>query len=196
MIGLCFYLCFRSFDKIFDEDATLVQKIAPSMIVGSTAFLFLITRNIALVAIVPIIIFLVYRKKYPEAAISFGMFVALYFLYRLILKLVWHVDQSQYQGQKLIFQKDAYNPALGMETTAGYFTRLLENSQIYISQRFMYVLGFKEEVTTNSVAITVISIALVLWSFYLMIRNKQHILFFSTLFFCTILGANFIALQT
>lgn len=196
MIGFCFLVCFRSFDKIFAEGSTFKDHILPALFVGSTAFLFLITRNIALVAIVPLTAFLIYRKKYAESAISISAFAGLYFAYRLILKVVWHVDQSQYEGQKLIFQKDAYNPALGMETIPGYFNRLIENSQIYISQRFMYVLGFKEEVSGNNVLVTLVFIGLVLWSLYLMFKNRQYPLLFSTLFFCCLLGANFIALQT
>lgn len=210
MIGLCFYINFISFDKIFAENVILKDKIISSLLIGSTAFLFLITRNIAVVAIVPTILFLIYRKKFLESGIASAMFVFLYFFYRFMVKIIWHVDQSQYQGQKLIFQKDAYNPSLGMETTSGYIVRLIENAQIYIGQRFMYVLGLREEMSTDvpvvagkvaeinptNKLIVFIFIGIVLTSLYLMYKNKQHILLFSTLFFSIILGANFVALQT
>lgn len=210
MIGLCFYLNFKSFDKIFVENATLKEKILPSIIIGSTAFLFLLTRNIAVVAIVPTILFLLYRKRFVESGIASSAFVFLYFFYRFLVKIIWHVDQSQYEGQKLIFQKDAYNPQAGMETTVGFFVRLIENAQIYIGQRFMYVLGLKEEISsqiptvidksaeinfTNKLIALVFTV-IILTSLYLMHKNKQYILLFSTLFFCCLLGANFIALQT
>lgn len=210
MIGLCFYINFKCFDKIFSDNSTFKQKITPSLLVGSTAFLFLITRNIAVVAIVPIVIFLIYRRKFAESGIALTMFTFLYFFYRFMVKVIWHVDQSQYEGQKLIFQKDAYNPSLGMETTAGYITRLIDNAQIYIGQRFMYVLGFREEmstevptvagkvseINTTNQLIVLLFAGIILASLYFMHKNKQHILFFSTLFFSCILGANFIALQT
>jgi len=210
MIGLCFYLNFNAFDKIFAEDATLKDKILPSIIIGSTTFLFLITRNIAVVAIVPIVLFLLYRKKFPEAGITSVIFVFWYFFYRLLVKIIWHVDQSQYEGQKLIFQKDAYNPQAGMETTGGYIIRLIDNAQIYIGQRFMYVLGFKEEISTQAQTVAgkaaeinstnkllvFLFVGIILTSMYYMHKNKQYVLFFSTLFFSCILGANFIAAQT
>lgn len=196
VIGCCFYIFFKCFDKIFTKGVTYRQTIVPTLVLGSTSFLFLITRNIAIIAIVPIVLFLVYRKKYAESVIALSVYAFFYFFYRFIIKLVWHVDQSQYTGQKLIFQKDAYNPALGMETTAGYINRLIENSQIYISQRFMYVLGFRPEISVNNPAITLLGIGLVTGAIYLMMRNKQYILLFSTLFFSTLLGATFVALQT
>jgi hypothetical protein len=210
MMGFCFYLSFKAFDKIFAEGATVKDKILPSFIIGSTAFLFLITRNIAIVAIVPIVLFLLYRKRFIETGMASAMFVFLYFFYRFMVKIIWHVDQSQYEGQKLIFQKDAYNPQAGMETTSGFIVRLIDNAQIYIGQRFMYVLGFKEEISTQmptiagktaeinsgNKLIVFLFVGIILASMYFMHKNKQYILLFSTLFFSCILGANFIALQT
>lgn len=210
IIGVCFYINFKAFDKIFVEGATMKDKILPSIIIGSTTFLFLITRNIAVVAIVPTVLFLLYRKRYPEAGIASVAFVFWYFFYRFLVKIIWGVDQSQYEGQKLIFQKDAYNPQAGMETTGGYIVRLIENAQIYIGQRFMYVLGFKEEISTQAQTVAgkaaeingtnkllvFLFVGIVLTSMYYMHKNKQYVLFFSTLFFSCILGANFIALQT
>lgn len=198
IIGLCFIITFKSFDKILGaEKFNIKSTFLPAIMAGTTGFIFLITRNIAIVAIIPIVAYLVYRKKFIEAAIAGCAFVCWYFLYRFLVKLIWHVDQSQYEGQKLIFQKDAYNPALGMETISGYITRLIENSQIYISQRFMYVLGLRPtEVTENNVPVTLFFILLIGWSIFLSFRNKQYVLLFTTCFFCTLLGANFIALQT
>ena len=210
IIGLCFLITFTSFDTIFSDEKSFKQKTISAFLIGSTSFLFLITRNIAIVAIVPILVFLIYRKKYLETGITFSVFVFLYFFYRFLVKLIWNVDQSQYEGQKLIFQKDAYNPALGMETTAGFITRLIDNAQIYIGQRFMYVLGFREEmstemqtvvgkvseINTTNKLIVLLFVGLIMTSMYIMHKNKQYILLYSTLFFCAILGANFIALQT
>lgn len=210
IIGLCFYLNFKAFDKIFTENISLKDKIIPSVIIGSTTFLFLITRNIAVVAVVPIVLFLLFRKRFLETSIVSAIFIFWYFFYRLLVKIIWHVDQSQYEGQKLIFQKDAYNPQAGMETTTGYITRLIENAQIYIGQRLMYVLGFKEEISSQAQTvagkaaeingtnqlIVFLFVGVILTSMYYMHKNKQYILLFSTLFFSCILGANFIALQT
>ena len=210
IIGLCMYINFKCFDKILNNELPLKEKILPAILVGSTTFLFLITRNIAVIAIVPIVLFLLSQKKFSEAGIASAVFVFLYFFYRFLIKLIWHVDQSQYEGQKLVFQKDAYNPSAGMETTAGYFTRLIDNAQIYIGQRFMYVLGWKEEMAsqmptvegkvaeindTNKLIVVVCS-SLLMYALYQMYKNKQHYLLFSTLFFSCLLGATFIALQT
>jgi len=196
MIGITFYINYKCFDKIEETSDSIKDQLFPAILLGFTGFLLMITRNIAAIAIIPVLLYLLYRRKFIASGVALVMSIFMYFFYRFIVKIIWQVDQSQYEGQKLIFQKDAYNPALGMETPWGYVIRLVENAQIYISQRFMYVLGFGQEISQNSIGITVISVAIILWALYLMIRNHQNTLLYSTLFFCCLLGASFIALQT
>lgn len=210
IIGLSFYILLRSFEKIDATENFSVQSILPVVLIGFAGFLFLITRNIAVISIVPIVLFLVYRKRFIEAGASVVSFGAFYFLYKLAIKVIWKIDGSQYASQSgIIFNKNAYNPSLGKETFGGFVARLIENSQIYIGQRFMYVLGFRDEMssaigadgniteyTSTNKFIVFIFIGIVLASLYYMHKNKQYVLFFSTLFFSVLLGTTFVALQT
>lgn len=210
IIGISFYILLKSFEKIEATETISTQSILPIISIGFAGFLFLITRNIAVIAIVPIFLFLAYRKRFVEAGASLVSFGAFYFLYKFAIKIIWKIDGSQYASQSgIIFNKNAYNPSLGKETVGGFITRLIENSQIYIGQRFMYVLGFRDEMSSTVGAdgnitdynstnklLVFIFIGIVLASLYYMHKNKQYVLFFSTLFFSVLLGTTFTALQT
>jgi hypothetical protein len=197
VFGVCFLFIFPILDKLQDEQRTLRENLLPIILTGLLVFIMMITRNVALAAIGVVMLFLLYRGRYLAAigsVFSFGIF---YLTYKTILKYVWKIDGSQFASQgKLMFQKDAYQPQLGNETLWGFVMRFWENCQIYISSRFYYVLGMREEMTPNILSLTLFSIGLILWSMLLMHKRKQYYLLFTTLFFCVLLGTTFITLHT
>ncbi len=197
VFGICFGFLFKIFDKLDAENYQIKKNIPQFILIGFLFFIMMITRNVALASIGILAVFFIYRKKYLEAGASIVGFGIFYFLYKLALQFIWKIDGSQFASQsKLMFQKDAYQPQLGNENFMGFINRFLENCQIYISSRFYYVLGFREEMSANSVLITLISVGLILWSLYLMHKKKQYILIFTTLFFGGLLATTFISLHT
>lgn len=197
VFGICFWILFKQFDKFEQSDYVFTKNIPSFLLIGFLFFWMMLTRNVALAAIGILALFFIYRKQYKEAVaavVGFGIFYA---LYKLALKFIWKLDGSQFVAQsKLMFQKDAYQPQLGSETFSGFIQRFIENCQIYISSRFYFVLGFREEMSSNIAPLTVISIGIIVWSLVLMHRNKQYILFFTTLFFGGLLATTFISLHT
>lgn len=202
IIGLSFVILFKCFDVIFSQEAFSKQLIPAILGISFSVFLFVMTRNIALIAIVPVFLYLIFRKRIPEAILSVIGTSVFYFVHKFLVQIIWKIDGSQYASQSgIIFNKDAYDPSKGKETIAGFITRFLENSQIYISQRFMYVLGFRQEISENDYSsfnklLAIIGIAIIIYALYLMNKNKQYTLLFSTLFFSVLLGTTFVALQT
>ena len=197
VFSICFVFLFKIFDKLDAENYSFKNNIPQFLLIGFLFFWMMITRNVALAAIGILAVFLIYRKKFLEAGASVAGFGVFFVLYKLALKFIWKIDGSQFASQsKLMFQKDAYQPQLGNENYVGFINRFLENCQIYISSRFYYVLGFREEMSTNSAALTVFSIGLLLWSLFLMHKKKQFTLIFITLFFSGLLATTFISLHT
>jgi len=197
IFGICFGILFKIFDKFDAENYSFKDNIPQFILIGFLFFLLMITRNVALAAIGILVVFLLYRKQFAEAGASVVGFGIFYVLYKLALKFIWKIDGSQFASQsKLMFQKDAYQPQLGNENFAGFINRFLENCQIYISSRFYYVLGFREEMAPNSVSLTLFSIGILLWSLFLMHKKKQYVLIFTTLFFSGLLATTFISLHT
>ena len=198
VFALGFYVVYQFLQKSEADPAkTDLQQWYAWILIAAVFFVQMLTRNVAMIAIGVLLIYLIYRKRYIGAGITtvaWGIFFA---CYKLSLKYVWHMTTSQfsYQSQRM-FQKDAYNPQLGNETVSGFFVRFWQNCQIYFSSRLYYVLGFREELSVNILLLTVVTMALLIWSFIIMYKNKQQVLLFSTLFFAALLGITFISLQT
>lgn len=197
VFGACLWWLFRFFESTEKEGYQVNQQLPQFLIIGFLFFWMMITRNVALAAIGILAVFFIYRKRFAEAAASVVSFGIFYLLYRLTLKYIWKIDGSQFASQgKLMFQKDAYQPQLGNETMWGFVIRFWENCQIYISSRFYYVLGFREEMSPNSIALTLITIGILLWSLVLMHKKKQYTLIFTTLFYAGLLAVTFVSLHT
>lgn len=197
MFALGFLIFYKIFDKLDTEDYSVKNNYAYFILLGAFCFVLMLTRNVALAALGVLLLFLVYRKKYIESVLSVGGFAVLYVLYKMALKYVWHLSDSQFTSQgNRIFNKDAYQPQLGKETTWGMIVRFWENCEIYISSRLYFIIGFREEMSLNNAALTLFTIGIVAWSAYLMFTKKLYSLLFSTLFFAGLLATTFISLQT
>ena len=196
IFGLCFWILFKSYDKIILEESSVLNKIPFLILIGFLCLLMMITRSVALATIGVVAIYFIYRKKYLETAMAVLSFIIFFLMYKGIVSVIWQPDDSQFATQtKLMFQKDVYNPQLGNEDLSGFIVRFWQNCQIYISSRFAYVLGFREEMSENNAGFTIFSIALVLWSAFLMHLRKQYELLFTSLFVMALLAVTFITLN-
>lgn len=196
IIGICFILIFKIFDKLQIEGLSIKDKMMPVFILGALCLLLMLTRSVALGAIGVVVLYLVYRKNYKEAVLAVASFVIVFLAYKFLVDAIWQPSDSQFKTQiKLMYQKDVYNPQLGDEDLSGFIVRFWKNCEIYISSRFMFVLGFREEMAETNTLITIICIALVLWSLYLAHISKQYTLLFTTLFVGAMLAVTFITLN-
>lgn len=196
IIGICFILIFKIFDKLQIEGLSIKDKMMPVFILGALCLLLMLTRSVALGAIGVVVLYLVYRKNYKEAVLAVASFVIVFLTYKFLVDAIWQPSDSQFKTQiKLMYQKDVYNPQLGDEDLSGFIVRFWKNCEIYISSRFMFVLGFREEMAETNTLITIICIALVLWSLYLAHISKQYTLLFTTLFVGAMLAVTFITLN-
>ncbi len=196
IFGICFYLLFKAFDKIDSETFDIKSSIPQFLLIGFLFFLMMITRSVALGAIGVVAVYFLYRRKYTAAIASVIGFAIFYFIYKFAVSIIWKPDDSQFATQtKLMFQKDVYHPQAGNEDLSGFIVRFWQNCQIYISSRFFYVLGFREETSPNNVPLTLLSIVLVVWSVFLMHTKKAYTLLFTTLFYGALLAVTFITLN-
>ena len=91
VIGLSFVILFKCFDIIFSQASFTVQLIPAILGISFSVFLFVLTRNIALIAIVPVFLYLVYRKRIPEAVLSILGTGVFYFIYKFLIKIIWKI---------------------------------------------------------------------------------------------------------
>ena len=196
IFGITFFFLFSILENTEKESYAFRDHIPQYVFTGFLLLLMMVTRSVALGAVGVVFLYFAYRKKFAEAIASVVAFAVFFILYKSMVSIIWKPDASQFAVQtRLMFQKDVYNPQLGNEDLWGFVVRFWGNCQIYISFRFYYVLGFREEMSENSIPLTLFSIALVLWSLFLMHLKKQYTLLFSTLFYSALLAVTFITLN-
>jgi hypothetical protein len=164
---------------------------------GFMLFLMTITRNIGIAAIVAVIIFFIFIKRYWAILFSILSYMIFRLPFDFYKRMVWDLKGAELSGQlNEILLKNPYNSSLGTENLSGMLTRFWDNALIYLSKHFLVILGFKSEVSaSNSTFQTILIIALLVMVFILSIRNNKVILFL-TIYLGVMIGATFISLQT
>jgi hypothetical protein len=166
------------------------------LVIGFLLFLVSITRNIGIVMLMSVILYLLLNKKFYAA----GFTLISYFIFRLPFGLykniIWDIKPSEGGGQlSEILYINPYNKTAGTEDFAGMVTRFIENSKIYLSKHFIISIGLKNPASTETSLIPVI-IILILFSvsLYFAFRHSKVMLFVG-IYLGAALAATFIALQ-
>lgn len=166
------------------------------LILGFFVFLVSLTRNIGIVMLLAMLLFLVMEKKFRGAVlltISFLIFLAPFKLYKA---LVWNDSFSRGSTQfSEILLKNPYNRALGKEDFAGMADRFLFNTKSYLSKHFMTGIGLHDPSSTEkSTLVTIIIVIIFAMAVYFAFRRSKIMLFIS-IYLAGALAATFIALQ-
>ncbi len=161
--------------------------------------LFLVTtcKNIAIVAIPTLLLCLVILKKWKQAVFIIGGYVIIKIIYETIIKLVWNAS-NQFSGQtKILLLKDPYDKDGGNVDFTGLITRLIENTDIYLGKRFLQLLGWKNENSTDTIPLIALLLVLIMaYAFYKSLKLKNNLLLFLSLYVGSLLTLTFTVLQT
>lgn len=200
--ALFIWLSFVVIDKCNQEDGWK-QNIVLWLVYGLLLFLMYFTRTVAIAGVMAITAYFLSTKKYKHASVSLFSFIIFYAINKISLKVLWSKVTNFGDQSKILFQKDAYHPEAGNEDLAGFVTRLFENSHIYLSSRFMNLLGMntdsinpETEIAEPSKFITLIIITMMGYVLFRAWKNKDAYLLLTllyTIFMCVI---TFITLQT
>ncbi len=193
---LLFYFFFRYF--ISDE----VQKLRLStgykyyLVVALLLLLSALGRSIGYAAIVAVILYFVVTRQWKPMLWMALSFVLLSLTFGALKLLLWHETGFQIQSQtQNLLLKNWYNPAYGMETAGGFLKRILENSNLYISQDFYGFLGLRSDNAPVSPVLTVLTYILFGLAFFWAWRKNRYLLF-TGIYLVVMVGVTFILLQS
>jgi hypothetical protein len=195
--GLFFYYAAKVLD-LNQKQPTLFKKQSKQwLMLGFTMFLISTCKSSAVVAVPAVALFFALEKNYKAVGATVLSFLIFKIPYEVLLKLVWKA-QNQFKGQSaILLLKDPYNKMEGNEDLSGFFKRLIENSDLYISKRFYQLLGWRDENSTEVFGqITIISIALMLAGFVFFYKKNNRIMLLAALFVGAQTILSFIILQT
>lgn len=163
---------------------------------GFVAFIFALSKNIAVLGLGVIIFYFILQKKIRNAVYSLVAFLIFRLPYEIFSWLVWTKELQGSSQFATLMQKDAYHPEKGNEDLAGFIDRFFQNADLYFSRRLMHILNFKAE--TNNILYhseTIIVALLLLLGFFTIIKSKNRYLLISFLYAIPMIAATFIVVQ-
>lgn len=163
---------------------------------GFFVFLASLTRNIGIVSLVAMLLFLLYEKRFRSAIFLALSYVLFLFPFRLYKSLVWNAGVAQGPDQiSEILRKHPYNNAMGTEDFAGMVDRFLLNAKSYLSRHFMIGMGLHDaDSTEKSWFVTILIVLISLITLYFAFRRSKVMLFIAV-YLAGSISATFIALH-
>lgn len=191
-----FYSFFKLFDKLEAGETKLKQNYKQWLLLGFIMVILGFTRNVTIVVCPAVVIFFLFYKQYLNAIYAVASFLIFKLPLELIKNLVWG-NKSQFSGQsKILLLKDPYDASLGNDDVYGFLTRLIDNSNIYLSKRFFQIIGFMADSSSTISGLgTLFIYALLIWGGIQMLLSKNKKLLIVPIYCFALMLTSFIVLQ-
>ncbi|MFZ4548976.1 MAG: ArnT family glycosyltransferase [Bacteroidales bacterium] len=179
-------------------DVTFKQDIKRHLVLAISLLAIVLTKNIGYSALFAITGYFLLRGQWKNLLYSIVAFAVVMIVFQGIKYALWHDEGLQIttQGSGLM-NKDYYNPQAGKEDLAGFYTRFIENSKLYLSKHFISIIGMKKVAPDMGVSafITILIYILTVGSL-IVTYSKNKYLFFMGLLAGAFLLVTFVILQT
>ncbi len=167
------------------------------IILGMLIFFMGITRTIGYAALGAITIFFIIDKQYKSIGYTFLSTGIFYGLFRLLKMYAFNLKNIQFDTQlNRLLLKDPYKASQGKEELAGFFDRLVGNSNLYISKHLYRFMGLRPESATDVMPVLTVFTIILFVVGLVIIFKKNRYLFFTGLYALSMAGITFIILQT
>lgn len=173
------------------------KDIKRTIMLAFMVFLLMLTRNIALVAPVSVMIFLGFRRNFVEM-IKFGAaFLLLYVPYYFLRGVLFKSAENQYGSQfSFIMMKNPYKPSLGNDDLGGFVQRFMDNANQFLSKHLLKQMGFLDpESKTLFPVVAILVILAGLSAIFLAVRKKHDAISLIGFYVLCMLGGTFLAMQ-
>ncbi len=191
-----FYSFFKLHDRLEAGETNLKQNYKEWLLLGFIMVVLAFSRSVAIVACPAVAVLFLFQKQYLNAVYTVGAFLVFKLPLELIKAAIWG-NLSQFSSQsKILMLKNPYDASLGNDDAMGFFMRLIDNSNIYLSKRFLQIIGFVADTSiTISGFLTLIIYALLgLGGIQILLLKNRKLLIIP--FYCfAIMLTSFIALQ-
>jgi len=180
-----------------DQVVSGKQNIKRHMLLALSLLALALTKNIGYSAVLAVAGYFLLQGQWKNTLYSITAFALVMLVFQGIKFSLWHDGGLQFstQGSGLM-NKDYYNPQAGKEDLAGFLTRIVDNSKLYLSKHFVSMIGLKKVEQTMTVN-SVVTLLIYIFSFVSLVltyrRNKY--LFFTGLLTGIFLLVSFLILQ-
>ncbi len=196
--SISFYIVFKIIDSI-QSDQSLVENLKQNywkwILFGILFVLLSISKSVAIVAIVAVVIYFVLNKNYKQIVLALSFFIIIRFVYQYITTAMYGASNSN--QFEMILRKELYKPELGYEDFGGMIKRFLDNCNTYFSlhvYRILHLRPDKYDITSF------VPFFAFLTSSYLVVctflsYKKNKFIFFTSIYLLTLCGGIFFGIQ-
>jgi hypothetical protein len=194
--SLSIFLFIRIYLKLqSDTPLPLKKEITSWLVLAFFVFLSSLTRNIGIVALLVMLIFLAYERKFLSSLMLFVSYLVFFVPFKIYKTLVWGSTTGSSGQLSEMLLKNPYDKSQGSEDFSGIIVRFFENARLYLSKHFMIGIGLHDPGSTDkSWFVTLFIAAIFLIALFYSFRKKSILLFIS-LYLGAAITATFISLQ-
>ena len=188
---------FRSFIDT-EQEVTLKLDLKRHALLAVSLLALALTKNAGYSAVIAVLGYFLLQGQWKNIFYSIAAFGVVMIVFQGVKYLLWSDGGLQFSSQgSNLMNKDYYNPQAGKEDFSGFVTRLIDNSNLYLSKHFMSMLGFRKIVPAMSVSslVSVLIYMLSIGSLVITFKKNKY-LFFTGLLTGSFLLISFLILQT
>ncbi len=196
--SLCLFVTFKIIDSIKEKDtwiSVVKENYLKWIFFGLLFVLLSISKSIAFVAIVAVVLYFITNKNYKQAVFALLAFFVVRLTYQLIATALFGANETD--QMEMMLRKDLYKPEGGHEDFSGMIDRFFLNFNTYISLHTYRILNLRNVDTDASKIIPALSyittIALTIFTFLSYKKNK--IIFFTSIYAIILCGGIFFGVQ-
>ena len=187
------------FRYFVDEQANSDRKtqIKQHLILAVSLLALTLTRSIGFSAIIAVFGYFLLKGQWKNLLWFMLAFGGVFILFQGLKYAFWHDGGLQFstQGSGLL-NKDYYNPQDGKESMTGLLKRFFDNSHLYLSKHFMYMIGFRTyDATMAIIPLVTLCVYVLALTGLTLVYRKNNYLFFTGLMAGAFLLVTFVVLQ-
>ena len=179
-----------------ESQLSMKKQVMHWFLLGFFVFLSSLTRNIGIVALLVMLLFLLTEKKILASLILLLSYIVYLIPYKIYKAMVWDAGRPKGSGQlSEILMKNPYDKSQGSEDLSGMIVRFFENARLYLSKHFMIGIGLHDPSSAekNWFVTLLILVLFGIALYYAFKRSK--VMFFIAIYLGASMAATFIALQ-
>ena len=194
--GLFFFYAVKVVELLKNNSVDIKAQWKNWLMLGLSMFLISTAKSAAIVAIPAVALFFILEKNWKALFAAIGSYLVFKLPYEILVKSIW-AAQNQFAGQsKILLQKDPYDKGLGEEDFSGFIQRFIDNCNLSLSKRFYQLLGWRDELSTETYGIiTVLTLGLMLFGLYKIYKAKNKELLLIAIFTAAQIVLSFLILQ-
>lgn len=196
--SICIYITFKIIDGIKKDESLLdgfKNNAVKWLLFGLMFVLLSISKSIAFVSIVGVVIYFALNKNYKQILYAIVVFAIIRIVYQLIATAMFGpADTGQLE---MMLRKELYKPAAGHEDFGGLITRFFNNFNTYISLHMYRILNIRQVDTDARQILPALSYVsvIILGVFTFLSYRKNKFVFFSSIYLIVLCGGIFFGVQ-